>query len=432
MTKIDEAPEAVNMDDNTSKISFVWGLLRKMGGVKDIASVRLSLPANLMEPRSNLEFWNYNDRPDYFDDPAERMLHVLRWFLMKDTKWKAQNPQIRKPFNPVLGEIFQCDWKPTFHDEVSQLSNTLSTTTLTDEATLTDQHISISCVTEQLVHNPPISAFHYSTTAKGGITARGVDHVSAKFTGTAIKIGAGEHNHGIYITLGKHNEEYNCTYPWASVSGWITGNPYITVSEITTVTCPASKLMCVLHYKDEPYFGAPKFAVEGKIFRYDPASAPPPKSSSSYYKDLLKKVPEKDVLATIHGQWNGKVYAKLTSTKKEGLLFDLQASETHEKIVPPLEKMGDYESRKLWHKVAEAIHAKDFNLATKLKRDIEDEHRKLRAARGGDNHVSRFFEFKTPIITDESVVDASLLVERGKPYLKEEVASRKLSVTSAQ
>ncbi|KAJ3003855.1 UNVERIFIED_CONTAM: HEAT repeat-containing protein 2, partial [Siphonaria sp. JEL0065] len=49
-----DVPEAVNMDDNTSKIGFVWGLLRKMGGAKDIASVRLSLPANLMEPKSNL------------------------------------------------------------------------------------------------------------------------------------------------------------------------------------------------------------------------------------------------------------------------------------------------------------------------------------------------------------------------------------------
>lgn len=31
-----------------------------------MANVRFSLPAQLIEPIPNLEYWNYLDRPDYF------------------------------------------------------------------------------------------------------------------------------------------------------------------------------------------------------------------------------------------------------------------------------------------------------------------------------------------------------------------------------
>ena len=31
---------------------------------QDLANLRLSLPANLLEPQGNLEWWHYLDRPD--------------------------------------------------------------------------------------------------------------------------------------------------------------------------------------------------------------------------------------------------------------------------------------------------------------------------------------------------------------------------------
>lgn len=41
-------------------------------GVSDLASVRFSLPANLMEPVPNLEYWTYLDSPETFI----RLVHV--------------------------------------------------------------------------------------------------------------------------------------------------------------------------------------------------------------------------------------------------------------------------------------------------------------------------------------------------------------------
>ncbi|KAJ3107307.1 hypothetical protein HDU97_004446 [Phlyctochytrium planicorne] len=507
--------ENLEMAEDTSKLSFVWGLLRKLVNVKDIASVRMSLPANLMEPMSNLEFWNYNDRPDLFasaigsmstpiyqpttrkhphstteyltalppsqtnsitdpEDPVERMLRVVRWFMSKDTKWKDN--KLRKPYNPILGEVFRCHWivdpspVPTFTEDtktprtsttapIASTSAPLLTTlarTDADSASTRSQRsektlvnkgkddrsgIRVNCVTEQILHHPPVSAFYYRCEDKG-VVARGVDHVSAKFTGTSIKVGAGDHNAGVYVKLEQRgDEEYNMTYPWASINGWLSGRPYITVSETTVVTCPKTKLKCVLLYKDEPYFTAPKFAVEGKIFRYDPEADAQKTERERKESEKLNKIPEKDVLATIWGSWNGKIHARLgssganastsslrtsvSSLKRESeeatLLLDIQASVTAEKLVRPLEEQEPNESRKLWKDVTDAILAKDYNAATRLKRQIEDGQRALKGEREKglkQGYEIRYFDFKVPVGTPEAKVEPGMAFERGKPYLK--------------
>jgi len=79
-------------------------------GVADIASVRFSLPSQLLEPRPNLEYWTYLDRPETFaaigdsDEPLDRMLEVLRFWFTKDLKYVKGKPC--KPYNSALGEFF--------------------------------------------------------------------------------------------------------------------------------------------------------------------------------------------------------------------------------------------------------------------------------------------------------------------------------------
>ncbi|EPX74340.1 oxysterol binding protein [Schizosaccharomyces octosporus yFS286] len=96
------------------KFKLVLSILKQCIGVKDIASLRFSLPAQLLEPVGNLEYWNYVDRPDYFatmgdnDDDLERMLSVLRWWFTKDLRFIRG--RVVKPYNSVLGEFFRCKW----------------------------------------------------------------------------------------------------------------------------------------------------------------------------------------------------------------------------------------------------------------------------------------------------------------------------------
>lgn len=115
MTDAEELDAANDKDNSDSgKLKTLMGVLKRMIGVKDMAAIRLSLPANLLEPVPNLEYWNYLDRGDIFssigelDDPLDRMLQALRFALTKELKFV--HGKVCKPYNSILGEHFRCHW----------------------------------------------------------------------------------------------------------------------------------------------------------------------------------------------------------------------------------------------------------------------------------------------------------------------------------
>ncbi|PWY99613.1 hypothetical protein BCV70DRAFT_110124 [Testicularia cyperi] len=115
MTDEEELGAASDKDQSDSgKLKTLLGILKRMVGVKDIAAIRISLPANLLEPVPNLEYWNYLDRGDLFtsvadlDDPLDRMLAVLRFTFTKELKFVKG--KVCKPYNSILGEHFRCHW----------------------------------------------------------------------------------------------------------------------------------------------------------------------------------------------------------------------------------------------------------------------------------------------------------------------------------
>jgi len=104
-------PEPEEHPNDGSKLRTFIGILRKFIGVADLASVRFSLPSQLLEPTPNLEYWNYLDSPNAFvaigtaDEPVDRMLEVLRFWFTKDLKYAKGKPC--KPYNSCLGEFFR-------------------------------------------------------------------------------------------------------------------------------------------------------------------------------------------------------------------------------------------------------------------------------------------------------------------------------------
>ncbi|KAJ3153484.1 hypothetical protein HDU89_000511 [Geranomyces variabilis] len=445
--------ENINASDGESKVKLVFGLLKKLVGVKDISAMRLSLPASLLEPESNLEFWNYMDRPDYFisipdgQTPLERMLRVVRWWFAKDTKWKDQ--RLRKPYNSVLGERFCCWWDvpvdaavaaggkvaaggeaPSSESQPSSLASSTASASVQPPNTIPSSSaapgaaaaaaasaLKVTCVTEQISHHPPVSAYYYECKEKG-IVGRGVDHIAARFTGTNIKVGPGSQNQGIFITLQTHaNEEYNIQHPWASVTGWLSGSPYVIVGERAVITCPRSGLKCVLEYKDEPTFGKPRFAIEGKVFTYDYAADAALSEKERKEREKIGKIPDASVIARLTGQWNGQIHVT-EGNAAQRLLFDMSESEPAVKQTLPLADQHPMESRRIWQKVTTALLAKDSNTATDEKRVIEERQRKeaaeLEAA--GKSFDSFYFEFKGP---RDAKPGPPVNMDVGKPYLKE-------------
>ena len=127
--------------------------------------------------------------------------------------------------------------------------------------------------------------------------------MSAKFTGTSIKVIPGEHNLGIFITLEKRdNEQYQLTHPAAHLGGLLRGALSVTVGDPCYITCSKTKIKTILEYLEEGWLGKAQNKVEGVVFQYDPDNDD---------KTRIRDVPNKDVLARITGNWREKLYFTL-------------------------------------------------------------------------------------------------------------------------
>ncbi|PWY66181.1 oxysterol-binding protein-like protein 1 [Aspergillus eucalypticola CBS 122712] len=398
-TTVQDTPEKA--PDDSSKLKTFLSILRKFVGVADIASVRFSLPAHLLEPTPNLEYWNYLDRPEAFasigqsEDPLGRTLEVLRFWFTKDLKYIKGKPC--KPYNSTLGEFFRCTWEvDQTLPEVSPTPNTSS-----NAKNSSADSVKICYLTEQTSHHPPVSAF-FIDCPDTGVSARGFDQISAKFTGTSIRVAPGQHNLGIFVNLkNRDDEEYHLTHPAAHLGGLLRGALAISVSDTCYITCAKTRIKVILQYLEEGWIGRAQNKVEGVIFQYDPD------------KDVttrIKDVPEGDVLARISGSWHGQVFYTLAGTNEPRLLIDVTPLFPVAKTLPPEESQLSNESRKFWSLVTEAIVDKKYGQATKLKQDIEERQRRKAAERQNKNETwqPRFFTgavtpLGRPELTDEGL-----------------------------
>ena len=116
----------------------------------------------------------------------------------------------------------QCIWEiedtapPIKHGPDSKPSSSAA-------STASNKAVKVSFLTEQTSHHPPVSAFFVDCPEKG-IIARGFDQLSAKFTGTSIRVIPGAHNLGIFIELkNREGEQYQLTHPAAHLGGLLRG-----------------------------------------------------------------------------------------------------------------------------------------------------------------------------------------------------------------
>ncbi|MCJ1373785.1 hypothetical protein MMC20_005015 [Loxospora ochrophaea] len=401
------APVEEKTPDDSSKLRTFLGILRKFIGVTDIASVRFSLPAQLLEPTPNLEYWNYLDRPETFisigdsDDELGRMLAVLRFWFTKDLKYVKGKPC--KPYNSTLGEFFRCNWvvEDTSAPILGQGRKTSVTNTSTE-----NKPVKISYLTEQTSHHPPVSAFWVDCPEKG-ITARGFDQLSARFTGTSIRVTPGAHNLGIFVSLNnRDNEEYQLTHPAAHLGGLLKGSLSVTVADTCFVTCPKTKIKVILHYLEEGWLGKTQNRMVGVVYKYDPESDK---------RTKIKDVPEKDVLARLDGCWHEQIYYTLADSSEPQLLIDLNPLFPVPKIIPPQTTQLPNESQRFWASVTEAILGKQYGQATKLKQELEERQRQKAAARKAQNEEwePRFFTGAVTPIGKPDLTDDGRLALKG-------------------
>jgi oxysterol-binding protein-related protein 9/10/11 len=168
------------------------------------------------------------------------------------------------------------------------------------------------------------------------------------------------------------------------LSGLLRGSLYISVADTCAITCPQTRLKCILTYVEESWFGKAQNRVHGLVYRYDP-------NDDKYSR--VKDVPDKDVLAKIEGCWQEQITYTIPSsaavkdsptlepTTDKQLLIDLQPLFSVEKSCPPPPEQLPNESRTFWAEVTSAINEKRYTDATRVKQDLEQAQRDKAAKR---------------------------------------------------
>lgn len=229
---------------------------------------------------------------------------------------------------------------------------------------------------------------------------------SAKFTGAVVKVFPGPKNFGLYVDLPDRGETYNITHPMAAVAGLISGSPYATIGESTTITCKkddiaVGRYRTIIGYIGESWLRSPKYALEGVIYKVE--------DEAELEWTKVKQVPADRVVATFEGSWRGEVRWKTPKDAKPKVLLNMVPLAVAPKTVAPLDQQDPRESRKVWAGVTEALLAKNYSLASKRKQELEQAQRDRAEERKktGEEHRPRFYE-----VEGEGW--------RGKPVLSEE------------
>jgi hypothetical protein len=268
-------------------------------------------------------------------DGEKRALLVLKWFIATlKGQYSRRNEKLgseKKPFNPVLGELFIGKWSDESKD--GQVGET-------------------KLVVEQVSHHPPFTAYHI-TNEQQGISLTGHNGQKSGFSGRTLTVRQIGH---ALLQLENHAEQYLITLPTLKLEGLIYGKPYVELSGHSYIQSSNGYLATI------EYIG--KGWVSGK--------------KNSFKATLSKGGDVKHPLYTIEGTWTGTSVIQDNATKVEKPFWDASSNAPQPIEVKPVEEQGEWESRRLWATVAHALNSGNYELASKGKADLENSQRQKR------------------------------------------------------
>ncbi|XP_034385859.1 oxysterol-binding protein-related protein 9 isoform X2 [Cyclopterus lumpus] len=340
----DDEGEGESVEEHKSVIMHLLSQVR-LG--MDLTKV--VLPTFILERRSLLEMYaDFFAHPDLFVSIAEqleardRMVYVVKWYLSAFHAGR-KGSVAKKPYNPILGEVFYCHWDlPSETEEPSTLTETVSEGPVPWSSTN-----SVCFVAEQVSHHPPISAF-YAECLNQKIQFNAHIWTKSKFLGMSI----GVHNIGQgCVSCLEHDEHYVLTFPNGYGRSILTV-PWVELGGECNISCSKSGYSANIVFHTKPFYGGKKHRITAEIF------APNDKKS----------------FCSIEGEWNGVMYAKW-ATGENTVFIDTRRIGIIKKKVRKLEDQLDYESRRLWRDVTLNLKRRDIDAATDAKHRLEEKQR---------------------------------------------------------
>lgn len=344
--------DALYEDDDETDLSMeshgsvVAHLLSQVKIGMDLTKV--VLPTFILERRSLLEMYaDYFAHPDLFlkiaelDNPRDRMVQVCRWYLSAYHAGRKSSVA-KKPYNPILGEIFQCHW---------DLPDEKPDNEVVDDGPIPwcKRH-QLTFLAEQVSHHPPISAF-YAEHYNKKITFLAHVWTKSKFLGLSI----GVHNVGQgIVTLCDLNEEYILTFPNGYGRSILTV-PWIELGGSVTINCPQTGYHAEIEFLTKPFYGGKKNKVTAEIYAPN----------------------EKKSFVSIAGEWSGLMEAKWhdSAKPKTEVFVDVNKIPIFKKQVRPISEQTEYESRNVWKEVTAGLKLNEIERATNAKCQVEQKQR---------------------------------------------------------
>ncbi|KAG5283418.1 hypothetical protein AALO_G00041870 [Alosa alosa] len=308
---------------------------------------RVVLPTFILEKRSLLEMYaDFMSHPDLFvaitdgPSPLERMVRFVEYYLTSFHEGR-KGAIAKKPYNPIIGETFNCSWRVP----KSEAGSAAAGTPPPGPPEASDSYL-LRFVAEQVSHHPPVSGF-YAECQERSICVNTHVWTKSKFMG--MSIGVSMVGEGCLHLL-EHGEEYTFTLPSAYARSILTV-PWVELGGKVNVNCTKTGYSAAITFQTKPFYG-------GKLHRVSAE---------------VKHNPTNVVVCRVQGEWNGVL--EFSYTTGETRIIDVTKLPVNRKRVRPLESQGPYESRRLWQHVTESLRQRDIEKATEHKRFLEERQR---------------------------------------------------------
>lgn len=338
--------------DDTSTLdkdegNVLMALIQQLRPGMDLS--KIALPTFVLEPRSLLErITDFFSHPELIfgagaeQDPKIRFLKVMTYYL---SGWHIKPKGVKKPYNPVLGEFFRCSY---FYPNGTEGFY----------------------VAEQVSHHPPVSAFFY-VSPQNNILITGELKPKSKFLGnSAATIMEGEDR--IRLLDRPEDGEYAISMPNTYARGILFGKMLLELCDVSTIENTTMDYHCDVDFKAKGWISGGYNVIAGKVTG-----------------------PGRSSVGDISGHWSSQIEFADKKTGERKVVFDPARAKTVPKSVLPESEQEEYESRRLWTKLTDAIKTADMYAATEAKTAVEDHQRQLvkqREAGGQAPPESRFFK----------------------------------------
>lgn len=338
--------DGVDVIDSENQ-SILMGIIAQLRPGCDLT--RITLPTFILERKSMLErITNAFFTPDILlranntEDPLERFILIVKWYI---SSWHIAPKAVKKPLNPVLGEIYSCYW-----DDLPD-------------------GLSAYYLSEQTSHHPPESSYFYLIPEKR-IRADGVLIPRSRFLGNSS---AAMMEGTAHLQLGQHDGEiYSLSQPNIYCRGILFGKLRYELGDHMLIRCEKLGLEADIEFKTKGFISGDYDVVEG----------------------FIKEIGSSKPLFIIRGKWNDSMDIEDCSTGERSTFYDTKKSSVWTPKVKPIDQQLPHESRKLWGSTIEALGKNDHTTATEEKFKVEERQRELAQDRKlkGEVFEPEFFE----------------------------------------